>query len=287
SCKAVSDQRLDGAIKSDIWEWRGAPGRERFWVRRAEAHETHFPFLGLPALERLLWIGGKVAGEDGKLLVAIEGAPADGLSGKGIADNAGKYLAVTPSLGLAGRTHRGKRQHFQVGAGEFRACHRSAGELGEDRLESVMALVVKVIGLGSGKHDAVDPRSKQTGPQSVRAGPEAFEDLSHGAFEIDDRLLAPVQRGKHIDKHDLPVEPRKVVTKKGSHNVAFIGLVAPLHHREQRAARKNFLILHVKRRERQCRRASKIAWHEKSSRRKRRERMWIGAHFAKISLEQI
>src|SRR5262249_45131728 len=142
SCEAVSDQRLDGAIKSDIWGWREAPGRERFWVRRAGAHETHFPFLGLPAFERLLWIARNVAREDGKLLIAIEGAPADGLCGKGIADNAGKYLAVTLSLGLAGRTHRGKRQHFEVGAGEFRACHRSAGELGEDCLESVMASVV-------------------------------------------------------------------------------------------------------------------------------------------------
>jgi hypothetical protein len=36
----------------------------------------------------------------------------------------------------------------------------------------------------------------------------------------DDRLLAAVQRGEHIDKHNLPVEPRKVIAKKGSHNVA-------------------------------------------------------------------
>jgi hypothetical protein len=62
----------------------GASPRKRAVLgSAAEAHETHFPFLGLPALERLLWIGGKVAGEDGKLLVAIEGAPADGLSGRG------------------------------------------------------------------------------------------------------------------------------------------------------------------------------------------------------------
>ena len=79
---------------------------------------------------------------------------------------------------------------LHLGAGIFGARHRPAGELGEDRLEPVMALMMQMVGLGGGEHDAVDARREQARPQAVRPGPEAFEDLGHGALEIGHRRLA-------------------------------------------------------------------------------------------------
>ena len=122
-----------------------------------------------------------------------------------------------------------------------------------------MALMVKMIGLGGGKHDAVDARREQARPEIVRAGPEAFEDLGHGAFEVGNGGLPAIQRGKNVDEHDLTVEPCEMIAEEGSHHMGLIGLVTPLHHRPQRAARKTRFVLGIERREGQRRRAGKVA----------------------------
>ena len=72
-----------------------------------------------------------------------------------------------------------------------------------------------------------------------RSGPEAFEDLGHGALEIGDRGLATVQRREHVDEHDLPVEPREMIAEEGPHHVRLIRFIAPFHHREERAAQES------------------------------------------------
>ena len=146
---------------------------------------------------------------------------------------------------------------------------------------------MQMIGLGRGEHDAVDTRREQARPQAVRSGPEAVEDLGHGAFEVGDRRLAAVQRGEHVDQHDLPVEPREMIAEEGPHHVGLIGLVAPLHHGEERAARETLLALRVERREGERRRAFEIARHEEASWRQRRQRVSVGAGVAQIGLEQI
>ena len=146
---------------------------------------------------------------------------------------------------------------------------------------------MEMIGLGRGEHDAVDAWREQARPQAVRSGPEAVEDLGHGAFEVGDRRLAAVQRGEHVDQHDLPVEPREMIAEEGPHYVGLIGLVAPLHHGEERAARKTLLALRVERREGERGRAFKIARHEEASWRQRRQRVSVGAGVAQIGFEQI
>ena len=68
--------------------------------------------------------------------------------------------------------------------------------------------------------------------QSVFApGAEAFEDLGHGALEVGDSFRPAVQRGQHVDQHDLPVEPGEMIAEERPHDMRFVGLVAPLHHR--------------------------------------------------------
>src|SRR3546814_8914255 len=61
---------------------------------------------------------------------------------------------------------------------------------------------MKMIGLGCGEHDAIDARREKARPQAVRSGPEAAEDLGHGAFEVGDRRLAAVQRSEHVDRSE-------------------------------------------------------------------------------------
>ena len=48
---------------------------------------------------------------------------------------------------------------------------RPAGELGEDRFEPVVALMMEMVGLGGGEHDAVDARREQARPQAIRRRP--------------------------------------------------------------------------------------------------------------------
>ena len=85
-----------------------------------------------------------------------------------------------------------------------------------------------------------------------------------GAFEIGDRGLAAVQRGKHVDQHDLAVEPREMIAEERPHHMGLIGLVAPLHHGEERAARKALASLRVERGEGERGRPFKIARHEEA-----------------------
>ena len=150
-------------------------------------------------------IGGKVAGKDREFLVAVEMALADRFAGQRVSDDAGKPLAAPSRFAFAGCAYGGERQHLHLGARIFGPCHRPAGELGEDRLEPVMAVMMEVIGLGGGQHDAVDARPEQARPQAVRSGSETFEDLGHGAFEVGDGGLPAIQRREHVDEHDLAV----------------------------------------------------------------------------------
>ena len=196
------------------------------------------PCFGLPALQRGPGVGRQIAGKDGELLVAVERAPADGLAGQRIADDARQRLAVPPRLAFARRADRRHRQHIDLRAAKLGARHGPAGEPGEDRFEPVVALLVEMVGLGGGEHDAVDARGEQARPQAVRPGSETFEDLGHGALEIGHGGLTAVQRREHVDQHDLAIEPREMIAEEGPHHMRFIGLVAPLHHRPERARAK-------------------------------------------------
>ena len=215
-------------------------------------------------------LAGRSPGKMAKASLPSKLRRADGLARQRIADDAGELLAVSLGDAFARRADGGERERLHLSACIMRASHRVVGEQSEDRLKPVMARVMEMIGLGRGEHDAVDARREQARPQAVRSGPEAVEDLGHGAFEVGDRRLAAVQRGEHVDQHDLPVEPREMIAEERPHHVGLIGLVAPLHHGEERAARETLLALRIERREGERGRAFEIARHEEASRRQRR-----------------
>ena len=112
----VSDESLDGAVEPDIWEGREAAGREGLRVRWPKAYEAHVGAFGFPTRQRLSWIGGKIARENGKRFVAVECTTADLFAGKRIADNARQFFAVPFGLALTRGAHRRQREYFHVRA---------------------------------------------------------------------------------------------------------------------------------------------------------------------------
>ena len=86
-----------------------------------------------------------------------------------------------------------------------------------------------------------------------------------GALEIGDRGAAAVQRGQQIDQHDLPVESGEMIAEERPHHMRFVRLVAPFHHREERALRKSLFSLRIERREGEGWRSFKVARHQEAA----------------------
>ena len=149
-----------------------------------------------------------------------------------------------------------------------------------------MALVVQMIGLGGGKQNAVDPRPEQIAEQRAAADPEAIQNAGKGGFEIVQCFRPGVEGRERIDQHDLPIEPGDVIAKKRPHHDVLVGLVAPLHHRPQRAVGRGAVGGDVKRRKGQRRRARHVARHQETSGRQEAHGETVVAAGAQIVREQ-
>ena len=86
------------------------------------------------------------------------------------------------------------------------------------------------------------------------------------AFEVVHAPRAGVEGRERIDQHDLAVEPREMIAEERPHHHVLVGLVAPLHHRPQRARRGAVpSARQIERREGQRRRAREIARHQEAA----------------------
>ena len=113
---------------------------------------------------------------------------------------------------------------------------------------------MQMVGLGRREQDAVDARPEQAREDRAAADAEAVENAGQRGFEIVQRLGAGVERGERIDQHDLAIEPGKMIAEERPHHDVLVGLVAPHHHRPQRALRRLAVGGHVERRKGQRRR---------------------------------
>ena len=111
--------------------------------------------------------------------------------------------------------------------------------------------------------------------QLARPGRKAASTSVERPFKIAQSGRAGIQRREHVDEHDLPVEPGEMVAEEGLHDVRFVGLVAPLHHRAERVPRARMIRGDVERREGQGGRAFEIAGHQEPAGRQRGERMFV------------
>ena len=130
-----------------------------------------------------------------------------------------------------------------------------------------MARMVQMIGLGGGKQDAVDPRPEQAGEQRAASDPQAIQDPRQRRFEVDQGFRSGVECRERIDQDDLAIEPREMIAKERPDHDVLVGLIAPDHHRPQRALGCGAVIGQVERRKGQRRRSRKIARHQKAARR--------------------
>ena len=97
------------------------------------------------------------------------------------------------------------------------------------------------------------------------AGAERGEDRGERAFEIVHGVGPGVERRERIDQHDLAVEPREMLAKERPHHHVLVGLVAPLHHRRQRAGGRWRRAGQFERREGERGRAGEIARHQEAA----------------------
>ena len=88
---------------------------------------------------------------------------------------------------------------------------------------------------------------------------KAVVDRAQRGLQVVQRVRPGIERGQRIDQHDLPVEPRKMIAEERPHQRGHVGVVAPLHHRPERAGRRFAVERHLERRKSQRRRAGDAA----------------------------
>ena len=71
--------------------------------------------------------------------------------------------------------------------------------------------------------------------QLVRPRRKAARIVGQRRLEIGDRRRAGVERLERVDQDDLPVEAGEMIAEERPHHGGLIGLVAPRHHRGERA----------------------------------------------------
>ena len=232
-------------------------------------------------------VGRQVAGEDGRLGLAVEGLAADRLAGERRADDDGQRLAPLLHRALAGGAHRRHRQHIDGRAGKAGAACGPIRQPPHDRLQAVMAFVMEWVRLGRGDQDAVDPAREKVGEDAAAPRPETGEDLRQRTLEVGHGAGTGVQRLQGVDQHDLAVEPGDMLAEERLHHMRFVGLVAPLHGGCERARGKTSFAEAGQRREGQRRRAFQVAGHEKTARRQRGKRPVVGLAGSQIGGEAL
>ena len=282
----LSPMRNCSARSRRIWRRRRAARR----YRRTKAHEAPV-VVGFRegegvAGERRLGVFGQLAGKDRRFGDAVENMPAELFARLGHADDRLQCLAGVAHLGLACRAHRAERDHVDLSADPFGARDRLACQYAQDRLQAVVADVMQMVGLGRREQDTVDARSDDRGEARSAPGAERLQHLGQRVFQIVHRRGAGIERPERVDQHDLPVETSKVVAKERPRHIGLVGLVAPLHHRRQRAWRDFLTLVERQRREGQGGRPLEVARHEEAARRQARERVDVVARLAQVSGEE-
>ena len=77
-----------------------------------------------------------------------------------------------PHRGLARRAHGGERDDIDLRAVKLGAGNGAVGQLAQDRLQPVMALVMQMVGLGRRDQDLVDLRPEQSRQQTAAPDPK-------------------------------------------------------------------------------------------------------------------
>ena len=236
-------------------------------------------------------IGRQFAGKDRDLALAVECLAVDALAGQRHANDRFQFALVAEQatllhLRLARGAHGGQGHDIDMRADIFRARDGPRREQAQDIFEPVVARVVQMIGLGRRKQDAVDLRTKQCGHEARAARAKRDEDFRQRGFEIAHGGWAGVQRRQRVDQNDLAIQPREMIAEEGLHHMRLVGLVAPLHHRGERAGAKFHAFVDAQRREGEGGRAFEFAGHEKAAGRQRGQRVIVRARSAQISGEE-
>jgi hypothetical protein len=145
----------------------------------------------------------------------------------------GRRARRCPRSWRAGRDRHGGGPR----AGEIGAVLRVAQQRLHDRGQLRVLAVVQVVGLGRGEEDALDPRpSRSWRQEGVAPGPEGRQDLGHRGAGPPPR---GARRGSRPARRPAPPAGRSGRNGRGrrAHDLALVGLEAPLDLAPERAAR--------------------------------------------------
>ena len=131
----------------------------------------------------------------------------------------------------------------------------------------------------------VDARAEDRGEARGPAGAKGAQHVGERVLEVAQRRRPGIQRRQRVDQHDLPVEPGEMIAEERAHHMRLVGLVAPLHHRRDRARGDRVAFAERNRREGQRRRALEIARHQEPAGRQGRQRIDVVARLAQIGGE--
>ncbi len=187
--------------------------------------------------------------------------------GKRRADDRRQALAAVRHGALARRPDRGEREHVDRRAGELGALRRRAAT-SRARIASSRSWSPwwRWSALVAAKRMRSIRRVTRPLSQSGPAEPEGGEDVGERRLRGRRRPSGPALSASSASTSTIWRSRRaKCSRKNGRTTAALIGLVAPRHHRGERAVRDR-AIAEVERREGQRRRAVEVAGHQEAAR---------------------
>ncbi len=109
-------------------------------------------------------------------------------------------------------------------------------------------------------------------------------------FQIFQRLRPAIDGLQRVDQHDLAVEPGEVIAEEGAHHDRLVGFETALHHGLIGALRRRAVSEADEGCKGQCRRAFKVAGHEKAAGWQHGERAFVrlaGFEIGRIGLRHV
>src|ERR1700704_384569 len=222
SLQSVSDQELEGAVKADMRQ-SGLLGAFAFELRRAKAKKAKIGLVICGAGEttkrafaakQLLRIIRQIAWKGRNLGLAVEDLHACNFAGCRCPQDRGQFVAAALHLGFAGGADRSQRNDVDIGSGALGVRCGLGDRSPQHRLETIMARMVQMIGLGGGKQDAINSRPEQIAKESAAPDPETIQNSRQCRFKVVQRLRSRIECRQRIDQYDLAIEPREMIAEK-------------------------------------------------------------------------
>src|SRR5262249_24572861 len=145
-------------------------------------------------------------------------------------------LASSTGGRLPRRANGRQRYDVDLHAGELSFRDRALGQMPQYAFKTIVTGVMKMIGLGGSKKNAINARPQQRTQNRSSPYSETGEDFIESMFQITKGFRTGINRGQGVDQDDLPIEPGEMVAKKRTNDDCPVRFVTAPHHCPKRAS---------------------------------------------------